>query len=152
MRRDRDATTGRRHAERVLDEVRDDLERPLRVADRRRSAVHVEHEVDAERARLRLVAADRVASHGSKIDGLALDVELDPVQARQLEHVLDEPLEPTGFRGDRLARLLRVDDALVERLGVPADRGERRAQLVGHREQEAPFRGARPLELRRPSR
>ena len=44
-------------------------------------------------------------------------------------------------------RLARVDRAVLDRLGVAADRGERRLQLVADREEEVPLRLLRALQL-----
>ena len=62
------------------------------------------------------------------------------LQLRQVEDVPDEPLEPHGLVGDHVERRganLRVlCEPLPQRLDVPANRGQRRAQLVGDRHQE----------------
>ncbi len=72
---------------------------------------------------------------------------------REVEEIRDEPLESTGLGGDdpRRVRLLRVgaDRAVGHRLRVPADRGERCAEVVRHAQDERPLHPAGVLELRR---
>ena len=75
------------------------------------------------------------------------------VELGEVEHVADETAEPLGLGGDDLQRLLgrlRVgDDTLAQRGDVPADRGQRRPQLVrdGHQEVALEL-----LRLREPGR
>ena len=114
---------GRRRAERVLDEVGHDLEHPVRVADRPRLFVGQRLEVYSAGAGLTLVAPHCLASHFRKVDLLAVDGELPPVHARQVEQVAYEALEPARFLTDRRSRLLGRHRAVLERFGVPADRG-----------------------------
>ncbi len=67
------------------------------------------------------------------------------------EQVGHQPLEPPGLGADDLGgALLRVatfDRAVGDRLGVPADRRERRPQIVRHAEQEPTLESPRRLEL-----
>ena len=62
---------------------------------------------------------------------------------------MHEPLEPRRLGRDRRRCLARLDRAVLHRLGVAADRGQRRLQLVADREQERALRLARLRELRR---
>ena len=69
----------------------------------------------------------------------------EPVRAelREVEHVADEPLEPRRLGGDDVERgvdrLRVVDEAVADRVDVPADRGQRRPQLVRDGHQELPL-------------
>ena len=58
----------RRQAERVLDEVRHDLQHAIGVCDCGRGAVGDGAQADAERISLRLVAANRVVGDFGEID------------------------------------------------------------------------------------
>ena len=77
-----------------------------------------------------------------------MDAEVGAVHPREVEQVADEPLEPPRLGGDGRRRLPRVDRAVLDRLRVAADRGQRRLQLVADREQEVPLRLLRLPELR----
>ena len=96
-----------------------------------------------------LVARDRLARDLREVDGLVRDRELVPVHPREVEQVADEPLEPPRLEEDRPRSLVGAERALAEALGVAADRGERRLQLVADREQEVALALARGRELRR---
>ena len=65
------------------------------------------------------------------------------LKLREIEDVVDEPLEPARLGLDNLERVLAQggvgDDALAQSGEVAADLGQRRAQLVSHRHQEVPF-------------
>ena len=68
-----------------------------------------------------------------------LDAEVLGVEAGEVEQVGDQPVQPLRLAEHDLADLrglLGGDDAVGERLGVPGDRGQRRAQVVRHRQQE----------------
>ena len=76
-----------------------------------------------------------------------VDDELAPVHPRQVEQVADEPLEPPCLLADRRRSLVAGEHAVLEPLGVAADRRQRRLQLVADREQEVALRLARLVEL-----
>ena len=77
--------------------------------------------------------------------------ELVGVEAGEVEEVGDEPLEPARLRRDHLggadARVRALDRAVGDRLGVAADRRERRAQVVRHAQQERALVPLRLVEL-----
>ena len=103
-----DRAAGWRRTERVLDEVGDDLEHPVRVADRRRSSSASASSSTSARAGLPLVPPDRLATDVGKVDLLVMDGELAPVHAREVEQVAHEPLEPPRFLANRRGRLFGV--------------------------------------------
>ncbi len=62
------------------------------------------------------------------------------VHPGEVEQVADEPLQPSRLGGDGRRRLARVDRAVLDRLRIAANRGERCLELVADREQEVPLR------------
>ena len=143
---DRDRTARGRLAERVLDEVRRDLEQAVTVRlDPRLGPRCAER--DPELARRRLVAADRLTCDLGEIDGLVANRELGPVHASEVEQVADEPLESPRLEPDRAGRLVGTERTVGETFRVAANRGQRRLQLVADREQEVPLGLARSREL-----
>jgi len=83
----------RRQAQRVLDEVRDDLENAVGIADRGRGTVGDSVQRDAEALCLRLLAADSILGHLGEVDIGVVDAEVGAVHPRQVEQVVDESLE-----------------------------------------------------------
>ena len=72
------------------------------------------------------------------------------VEPGQVEEVGDQPLEPARLGRDHLRgaqpRVLVVDGAVEHRLRVPADRGERSAEVVRHAQEEGTLVAARRVE------
>ena len=77
----------------------------------------------------------------------ATDREGAAPQSGEVEQVADEPLEPLRLALDHRARAGRLEHAVLQRLGMAPDRGERRLQLVADGEEERPlaFLGSRQL-------
>ena len=134
---------------RVLDEVRERLERPGRDlpprrrparpsrGGRRRTSGRPPRAARTRRPRRRRGRAART------------DRERAATQSGEVEQVADEPLEPPRLALDHRARAGRLEHAVLERLGMAADRGERRLELVADGEEERPLgllgsRRARP--------
>ena len=105
-------------------------------------------QLDPEALGLLLVAADRVVDHLGEVDLGVVHAEVGAVHPREVEQVADEPLEPPRLGGDGRRRFSRVHGAVLDRLGIAADRGERRLQLVADREEEVPLGLLRLPELR----
>ena len=130
----------RRPAERVREQVRDDLQDAVAVGHDHRLGGHLLRVVDLPLLRLLAEREVRLLEQPGHVDLLVADREAPRVELREVEHVADEPLEPHRLGGDHVergrAQRRVVDDSLAERLDVPADRGQRRAQLVrdGHQE------------------
>ena len=146
LRTDEHGAPRRRLAQRVLDQVRGDLEHSV-VVGLDPALLASGREDDREGLRRRLVAADRFTRHRRQVDGLAADRELMTVHPREVEQVADEALEPAALHEDRLRGLLGGERPFGEAFRVPADRGQRRLQLVADREQEVALAFARGLEL-----
>ena len=72
----RDRAARRREPERVLHQVRDDLEHAVRIADRRGRRAPGDGELDPERPRLRLVARERLVRDLGQVERAAADAEL----------------------------------------------------------------------------
>ena len=125
----------RRFTQRVLDEVRRDLEDAVCVTGHPRLA-RDGAQVDAELPRGRLVAPRSLARDLGEVDRLRPHRELGTVHAREVEQVANEPLEPAALGADDARRLSRLERALGEPFRVAADRGQRRLQLMADREQE----------------
>ena len=70
-------------------------------------------------------------------------------QPGEVEEVADQPLEPMRLALDHLAGAVGRDDAVGEPLGVAADRGQRRLQLVADGEEEGALGILRAVELLR---
>ena len=87
-----------------------------------------------------------------EIDGLVAHLELAAVHAREIEEIADEPFEATRLDRDRPGSLVRLEGAVGQALRVAADRGQRRLELMAHREQEVALGLARGGELLSSSR
>ena len=83
--------------------------------------------------------------------------EVGGLQPGQRQQVADQPVQVLGLGEHRpagaLATVVRADHPVGERLGVPADRGQRGAQLVRDRQQELALpalaggqRGGQPVQ------
>ena len=101
-------------------------------------------------------AVDRLVDHRAGVDRRGVERELVGVEAGEVEEVGDEALEPARLGRDHLARRgccssRPLDGAVGDRLRVPADRRERRAQVVRHAQEERALVPARS-RARRPSR
>src|SRR5918912_3970473 len=81
-RADADDSAARRQPERVLDQVRRDLEDAVRVPDRGGRSWRDRLERDAEVARLRLVAERHLVGDLREVERLAVDREVGPVHPR----------------------------------------------------------------------
>ena len=140
-----------RELQRVLHEVGDDLRQPLRVERGRDRRTRLDIEGDPDVGRRGPERLDRVLHHRVGVDRRRVQRELVGVEAGEVEEVGDEALEPARFRRDHVggadARVPTLDRAVGDRLGVPADRGERRAQVVRHAQQEGSLVAARHVEV-----
>ena len=119
LRDDAHLAARRGQPQRVLDEVRDDLEHAVGVRDRRRRRLG-DRPQRRRRSSSRLlpVAADGVLDHLGEVDLGVVHAEVGAVHPREVEQVLDEPLEPPRLGGDGRGSLPRVDRAVLDRLGV----------------------------------
>ena len=121
----------------VLDEVRERLEHAIRIADRDRRRAPpgpgARRRTSARRLRDARTAAHRELG---EIERLGADRERAAAQPREVEQVADEPLEAPRLPLDHEPRRRGLEHAVLERLRVAADRGQRRLQLVADREQE----------------
>ena len=72
-----------------------------------------------------------------------------PAEPRQRQQVADQALQARRLAADDRRGLPRLDGAVLDPLGVAADRGERGAQVVGDREQHRALGVAREGELLR---
>ena len=86
----------------------------------------------------------------SEVDLLDVEREAARLEAGEVEQVADQPLQAPGLREHDLERrlllLLAVDHAVGDRLHVPLDRRQRRAQLVRDAHQEVALVLARLLQ------
>ncbi len=102
---------------------------------------------DAEHVRLLLVPSHGVLRDLGEVDLARVHAEVGAVHAREVEEITDEPLEPRRFDDDRCCNVLRIERAVLQRLRIAADRGERRLQLVADGEQERLLRLTCATEL-----
>src|SRR5207253_6953104 len=74
------------------------------------------------------------------VELLAREREAMTLELREIEHFSDETLEPARLLGDYLERLgpdhRVLREPFPQRVDVPADRGQRRPQLVRHGHEE----------------
>ncbi len=105
-----------------------------------RSGLDPALQVDAVELGLWRVSGHSVVRYRAEIDGAERDAERAAAQAGEIEEVANQALEPVRLTLDHLAGVLRCHDAVAEALGVTADGGQRRLQLVADREQERSFR------------
>ena len=128
---DLDRAVGRGVDERIADEVAEHLAELVGVAEHDRGAVGVDADRAVGRGGVRV--GDRVAREVREVDLGVRRVD-DLVEPRQRQQVLDEHPHARGLVLDpphRLLDLLRLArGAHAEQLGVAANRGQRRAQLV----------------------
>src|SRR6185437_11393472 len=121
--REIDAAARRRPAERVRDEVRDDLEHPVAVSHEHRALPQLELVVDVARPRLLSERVVRTLAESPHVHLLAQEGEAARVELREVEDVAHEALEPLPLLGDHLerplARVLALHDALSQRRDMP---------------------------------
>ena len=86
----------------------------------------------------------------AQVESLREDREGAAPQSGEVEQVADEPLEPLRLALDHRARAGRLEHAVLQRLGMAPDRGERRLELVadGEEERALAFLGSRQLARR----
>ena len=140
MRADQDLGSGRCEAQRVLQQVEQDL-LGHRDVERHGRQVVVDVEPHAVGARDRSQAADGVLYEIGDVDRFRLDLQRARSDAAQLERVAHQPFEPFGLVGDRLEQLapfLGLDPRprREQRAGRRFHRGQRRSQVVADRRQE----------------
>src|SRR5207249_1311575 len=121
-----DSATVGSPAERVREQVRDDLQHSVAVGDdhwlrRRRAPV-----VDRAPARLLRESRVRAIAEPLHVDLLAREREAMTLELREIEHFSDETLEPARLLGDYLERLgpdhRVLREPFPQRVDVPADR------------------------------
>ena len=104
-------------------------------------------------ASLLALRAGRALAHGDEVDLLDVERERARLEAGEVEQVADQPLQAPGLGEHDLERrlllVLAVDHAVRDRLHVPLDRRQRRAQLVRDAHQEVALVLARLLQLAR---
>src|ERR1043166_3390594 len=122
--------------DRVVEEVREHLHQAHAIGEHRHRLGPLPHEREPG-------ASGRVAhlhhllgGERAKVERLASQHHVRPLELGEREEIVDECLEPHGLVAhhahERLAVLGVVEPALEQRLGVAAQRGERRAELVRH--------------------
>ena len=123
-------------ADGVLDQVRERLQAAARIGDGAGGRLDPQHEVDAVVLCLMGVPGEGLVATSPRSVAISVTSNAAAAQPREVEQVADQALQPVRLALDHLAGALRRDDAVGEPLGVAADRGERRLQLVTDREQE----------------
>ena len=142
--REVDPAPVRRPAERVREQVGDDLEHPVAVRDDHRAAVELLAVVDLAAAGLLgegRVGARRVGPMSTSSwrtrEPMRVQLARGRGRRRRAARAASSRRSATSIDSWRVSS--SCDDPLAERLDVPADRGQRRAQLVGDGHQEAPL-------------
>ena len=118
--------------ERVLDEVRHRLQQPIRVGDGDGVGLGKHLELDPEGPRGGLVPLEGGKPNVFEVDRLGADGEGAPAEPGEVEEVADQPFEASRLPLDHDPRRRRLEHTVLESLRVPADRGQRRLQLVAH--------------------
>ncbi len=130
---DIDATGFRRIADRVLDQVGDQLLEAISIADHDAAAVCHQRHPPSLGPRPRLL--DHLADQLGHIDGFVLKTgRLASVGSRQQQQVADQPAHARGFFfgfDDRFAPSRFRDTLAAQQSEIAADDGDRVAQLVG---------------------
>ena len=156
---DRHRGPGERHG--VLEQIGQELREPVRVGRHRR----VGWRGDTTRCppgrrtgtcsticRPALAAAGQEPLRGRRdhLGGVRRaqgDRHLPRLELGQVEQVANEALQPARLRDDHVGRLpVVLDRPVLYRLGEAADGGERRAQVVRHRQQEVTLPGPAVLQ------
>ena len=83
----------------------------------------------------------------AEVDGLLAHRERLAAEPGEVEEIADEALQASRLALDHGGGARPLEHAVLERLGMPADRGQRRLQLVADRQEERPLRVLAPLEL-----
>jgi hypothetical protein len=120
-------------AQGVLDQRATDLKRPLGVGqdDRVLLDCQLERVVGGQCHCAELV--HERARHRGQLEGLALDSQAPRIEPRQVEQIGGELLEPLHLLAHRVEELvarLLVEVLVPEELEEPAEREERRPELV----------------------
>ena len=141
---------GGRVLHRVLDQVRSHLTEPVAVGRHRcRDGRGDRPQQQPALGRIGHEPVDGHLGQLTEIERFELEREARRLQLGEVEQIGHQPLEPPRLRRDHLGRPLRVAGAVGDGLGVPADRRERGAQIVAHRQQELLLEGPRPFERAR---
>jgi hypothetical protein len=95
---------------------------------------------------------DRVGGDGAQLDLRAGQARAAGLEAREVEHLVDQPLEPVGVALERRHRAIlgvveRPELSFDQQIEVADDRHQRRAQLVGDDRDELGLQLALTLEL-----
>ena len=139
--------------ERVRDQVGDDLQDAIAVAEHHGPRGDADLQIDAAPASLLALRADGALAGGRRRRPPRLERELARLQPSQIEQVADQPLETPGLSQHdlerRVALILAVDDAVRDRLDMPLDGRQRSAQLVRDAHQEVALVLVRLLQLAR---
>ena len=137
----------------VRDEIGDDLQDPVAVADDDRLRLRAARAVELPAARSSRWAPAALSHTVDQVDLLHVERELARLEMREVEQVADQALQAAGLGEHDLERrlllVLALDDAVRDRLHVALDGGQRRAQLVRDAHQEVALVLARLLELAR---
>src|SRR5689334_13787662 len=140
-----------RELDRIVDQVARELSEPPPVAERGRRAVADDLHVDVLLARGPVQVLGDLREELAQADLLALERHRAALDLREVHQVVDQLAHPLGLPPDepeQLGRLRLARLRLGERLGRGRDRGDRRAQLVGHVADERPAHRLRSLEAR----
>ena len=144
------APAGRRLAQRVLDEVRRDLQQPVVVAlDPGLLAVGRERDAELLAPRPRAARTASRATSARSTGSLRTENSLRFMRARSSRSRTSRSSRPRLEPDDRARASSGVERSVGQALGVAADRRQRRLQLVADREQEVPLGLARGRELLR---
>src|SRR5258706_4150787 len=142
VRPDDDRRTIRRELDRVVDEIADGATHPAHIR-RDRDRLHTTFKLESLLARLRehAVILDDLAHQGAGVDLDALEQDRAVFDARHLEEVLGEFLEPVHVAIGALRELVlgsreRSGTLAEEDLERAADDCERAAEVMGHRRKE----------------
>ena len=138
-------------AKRVVDQDPHDLRQPLRIARRiERTLGHSQPQLGVLLRRRRRELAGDHAAERADVGGLGAQLERSGLQAREVQQVgrqLAEPVDlPADLLDERAPRLV-VELLVGEELEEPAQREDRRAQLVRRRRDEALACGVELREL-----
>ena len=126
----------------VLDQVGEHLHQAVRVGPHPEGGLGAggRHQVDAELRGRVPESIDHLVDGGRGIDRNQVEGEAVGVEAGEVEEVLHQALETPSLRADDAGCVGGlVGRPVDDRVGIAADRGQRRTQLVRDRQEELPF-------------
>ena len=138
---------------RVLEEVRSHLGQSIRITGDHGRLRAVDPHGEPGVLEVGTKALGGAGGDIGEVDRAEIEGEASGIETGEVEEVSNETLEPAGLgHHDAGGRRRVLGGAIGDRLGPAPDRGERRPQIVGHRQQELALEPRVSVRARRPWR